>query len=111
MSEFTFPDLKGIRADYDRDGFVIVRDVLPADLLREVDRHIDWLHGSDPNESNAWRRGGSIQYIPATTRVTREWPCLFLFRGDPVEGINTYRKFPAYEAGKHMAFRGCEAWT
>ena len=48
----------------------------------------------NPNESNAWRRGGSIQYMPATTKVTREWPCLFLFRGSPVEGINTYRKFP-----------------
>ena len=49
MSEFTFPDLKGIREDYDRDGFVIVRDVIPADLLREVDRHIDWLMARHPD--------------------------------------------------------------
>lgn len=260
MPDYSYPDLKGIGKDYERDGFAIVRNVLPADLVREVDRHIDWLmerhpelppeslghwliaddpfwvrflsdrhlmdvaealvgpnvaffaadyickpprrgkgvlwhqdghywplepmdvitiwfaitaslpsngcvrvipgshrsglhnhsperkdnyilnqadpdafdenqavdlvlspgdvsvhhplllHGSNPNESNAWRRGGSIQYMPATTKVTREWPCLFLFRGTPVEGINTYRRFPAYEAGTHMAFSGCEAW-
>ena len=260
MAEFTYPKLQGIGEDYERDGFVIVRNVLPVGLIREADRHIDWLmerhpdlppeslghwliagdpfwvrflsdrhlldvaealvgpnvaffaadyickpprrgkgvhwhqdghywplepmevitvwfaitaslpsngcvrvipgshksglhshapesidnyilnqadpdafdesqavdlvlspgdvsvhhplllHGSNPNESNAWRRGGSIQYMPATTKVTREWPCLFLFRGSPVEGINTYRKFPAYEAGKHMTFLGCETW-
>jgi ectoine hydroxylase-related dioxygenase (phytanoyl-CoA dioxygenase family) len=54
------------------------------------------LHGSKPNTSTRWRRGGSIQYIPATTRITRDWPCVFLFRGAPVEGINTYRPFPKY---------------
>lgn len=260
MSDYTFPKLKGIGKDYDRNGFVIVRNVLPVDLIREVDRHIDWLmerhpelppeslghwliaddpfwvrflsdrhlldvaealvgpdiaffaadyickpprtgkgvlwhqdghywplepmdvitvwfavtpskpangcvrvipcshkhglhkhsperkeryilnqadpgaydvsqavdlelapgdisvhhplllHGSNPNTSGLWRRGGSIQYMPATTRVTREWPCLFLFRGKPADGINTYREFPAYKAGKHMAYSGCEAW-
>ena len=57
------------------------------------------LHGSDPNESDSWRRGGSIQYMPASTKVTREWPCLFLFRGTPAEGVNAYRKFPKYETG------------
>lgn len=261
MSDFTFPDLTGIGKDYDRDGFVIVRDVLQAGLIREVERHIDWLmdrhpdlppeslghwliaddpfwvrflsdrrlldvaealvgpdvgffaadyickpprtgksvlwhqdghywplepmevitvwfaitpslpsngcvrvipgshrsglhrhspdrrddyilnqadpdafdeneavdlvlspgdvsvhhplllHGSDPNRSDAWRRGGSIQYMPASTRVTRDWPCLFLFRGRPVEGVNTYRPFPVYRNGVHMPFRDYEAWT
>ena len=261
MSDFTFPDLTGIGKAYDRDGFVIVRDVLQAGLIREVERHIDWLmdrhpdlppeslghwliaddpfwvrflsdrrlldvaealvgpdvgffaadyickpprtgkgvlwhqdghywplepmevitvwfaitpslpsngcvrvipgshrsglhrhsadrrddyilnqadpdafdeneavdlvlspgdvsvhhplllHGSDPNRSDAWRRGGSIQYMPASTRVTRDWPCLFLFRGRPVEGVNTYRPFPVYRNGVHMPFRDCEAWT
>ena len=69
------------------------------------------LHGSNPNESNEWRRGGSIQYMPATTKVTRDWPCLFLFRGTPVEGVNDYRTFPAYQDGEHMSFTGCEAWS
>ncbi len=261
MSDYAYSDLNGIGKDYERDGFAIVRNVLPADLIREVDLHIDWLmdrhpdlppeslghwliagdpfwvrflsdrhllnlaealvgpdvaffaadyickppqrgkgvqwhqdghywpldpmevitvwfaitasmpcngcvrvipgshksglhhhsperkehfilnaadpeafdenqavdlvlspgdvsvhhplllHGSNPNESTAWRRGGSIQYMPATTKVTREWPCLFLFRGSPVNGVNTYRNFPRYRAGEHMPFSGCEAWA
>jgi phytanoyl-CoA hydroxylase len=69
------------------------------------------LHGSEPNRSNRWRRGGSIQYMPATTLVTkRDWPCLFLFRGEPVDGINQYRSNPSFRADPHMAFRSCEAW-
>jgi len=260
LNEYTFPDLQGISTDYDRDGFVIVRNVLEAGLVLELDRHIDWLmdrhpelqpeglghwliaddpfwvrflsdphlldvaealvgshvaffaadyickqpekgkgvqwhqdghywplepmdvitiwfavtqsvrangcvrmipgshrlglqkhsskrdenhilnqvdpavldeskaidielepgdisvhhplllHGSKPNTSTRWRRGGSIQYIPATTRITRDWPCVYLFRGTPVEGINTYRPFPRYVEGEHMAFEGCGAW-
>ena len=43
MSEFFFPALQGISDAYDRDGYAIVRQVLDAALLRELDRHIDWL--------------------------------------------------------------------
>ena len=261
VAEFTFPDLQGIQEPYDRDGYVIVRKVLDADLVGEIDRHVDWmlarhpelrpeaipttliakdpfwvrflsdphlldvaeslvgpdialfaadyickppgigralhwhqdahywplepmdvitvwfavtksvrangcvrfipgshqlglqahsserdedillnpvdptvvdeglavdielepgdisvhhpliLHGSEPNRSDSWRRGGSIQYMPATTRVTVEWQSLFLFRGDPVEGVNDYLPSPRYIEGEHMAFRGCEART
>jgi ectoine hydroxylase-related dioxygenase (phytanoyl-CoA dioxygenase family) len=68
------------------------------------------LHGSQPNTSKRWRRGGSIQYIPATTRITKEWPCAFMFRGDAIEGINTYQPIPKYIKGEHMAFEGSEAW-
>lgn len=49
MSDFTFPDLTGIGKDYDRDGFVIVRDVLQSGLIREVERHIDWLMDRHPD--------------------------------------------------------------
>ncbi len=69
------------------------------------------LHGSQPNTSKYWRRGGSIQYIPTTTRITRDWPCAFIFRGDAIEGINTYQPFPKYIKGEHMAFEGREAWS
>ena len=54
MAEFTYPQLQDIGEDYERDGFVIVRNVLPAGLIREVDRHIDWLmerHPELPPES------------------------------------------------------------
>ena len=36
MAEFTYPDLRGIEAGYDPDGYVIVRGVLEADLVREL---------------------------------------------------------------------------
>ena len=68
------------------------------------------LHGSEPNRSETWRRGGSIQYMPTTTRVTVAWQSLFLFRGDPVEGVNDYLPLPSYIEGEHMPFRGCESW-
>ncbi len=54
MADYLYPVLKGIGTAYDRDGFVIVRNVLPTDLIREVDRHIDWLierHPELPPES------------------------------------------------------------
>lgn len=70
------------------------------------------IHGSEPNTSDRWRRGGSIQYMPATTLVNSDdWPCLFLFRGKAVYGINQYRPCPRFSAGRHMAFRGCETWS
>jgi hypothetical protein len=43
MSAFVFPDLAGIAEEYERDGFVIVRKLLDADLLRELNQHVDWL--------------------------------------------------------------------
>jgi len=70
------------------------------------------LHGSEPNKSDRWRRGGSIQYMPATTEIGEpDWPSAFLLRGTPVEGINTYRSVPKYVEGEHMPFRGCEDWA
>ena len=70
------------------------------------------LHGSDPNTSGEWRRGGSIQYMPPTTRIADDsWPCAFLFRGEPVAGVNRYQPRPRYIAGRHLPFRGCEQWA
>ena len=52
------------------------------------------------------------KYMPPTTHVTDEsWPCLFLFRGEPVEGINHYQDLPKSLAGEHIPFRGCEEWA
>ncbi len=69
------------------------------------------LHGSDANTSAEWRRGGSIQYMPPSTRITSPgWSSAFLFRGKPVEGVNNYQPLPRYVAGEHMPFRGWEEW-
>lgn len=72
--------------------------------------HPNIIHGSNANTSSLWRRGGTYQYIPTTTRILREeWPA-FLFRGQAAAGINSYRAFPKYSADRHFPFRGCEAW-
>jgi len=69
------------------------------------------LHGSKANTSSQWRRGGSIQYMPVTTRITADsWPCAFLLQGDDAAGVNDYRPIPKYVAGQHMSFKGYEAW-
>ena len=74
--------------------------------------HPHLIHGSNRNTSDQWRRGGSIQYMPATTRITQQdWPCPFHFRGETVPGINDYKPFPKYIEGEHMPFRGCEEWA
>jgi len=73
--------------------------------------HPHTIHGSDANISDRWRRGGSIQYMPATTRVTKPWPCTFLFRGAAVKGVNNdYKPMPKYVDGEHMPFEGCYSW-
>lgn len=73
--------------------------------------HPNIIHGSNPNDSEKWRRALTIRYIPTTTRVTDEtWPCVFLLRGQAVAGINYYRPYPKYEVGRHMPFKGCENW-
>jgi hypothetical protein len=74
--------------------------------------HPNTLHGSEPNTSDVWRRGGSMQYMPATTRIAEDnWPSAFFFRGTPVEGINDYLPIPKYIEGEHMPFAGCEEWA
>jgi ectoine hydroxylase-related dioxygenase (phytanoyl-CoA dioxygenase family) len=84
-------------------------------ILRPGDisiHHPYTLHGSEPNTSEVWRNGGSIQYMPATTRIMDDaWPSLFFFRGTPVEGVNAYLEKPDYVEGEHMAFAGCENWN
>ena len=73
--------------------------------------HPHTVHASDANSGDRWRRGGSIQYMPTTTHITKPWPCTFLFRGEAADGVvNDYKRKPKYIAGDHMPFKGCEAW-
>ena len=48
-AEFTFPNVHGLRASYEEEGYAIVRRVLDADLLAEANRHIDWLIDKHPD--------------------------------------------------------------
>ena len=73
--------------------------------------HPNIVHGSEANNSDIWRRGLTIRYIPTTTEVTdKSWPCVMLLRGEDVKGINTYVPFPEYREGDHMPFEGSENW-
>ncbi len=38
-----------LRSQYERDGYVIVRNVVDAELVREVREHVDWLRAKNPN--------------------------------------------------------------
>ena len=71
------------------------------------------IHGSNANNSPLRRAGLTIRYIPTSTEIAggSEWPSAFLLRGAAVPGVNSYLPRPKYVAGKHMAFRGCEAWA
>lgn len=75
--------------------------------------HPNVIHGSGPNDSDQWRFGLTIRYIPTSTRITGSSlaGCPFLLRGNAVHGVNTYLERPRYRPGEHMAFRGCDAWA
>lgn len=76
--------------------------------------HPNVIHGSNANNSPKWRRGLTIRYIPATTRIVADeqpYPSAFLLRGQAVLGVNEYNPWPKYMEGKHMPFRGCEMWS
>lgn len=69
------------------------------------------IHGSNANESALWRKGLTIRYIPTTTKITNpDHQPPFMMRGDRSQSANEYLPTPTYVEGKHMAFRGCEAW-
>ena len=74
--------------------------------------HPNVVHGSNRNVSGKRRCGLTIRYIPSTTRIVtdKQWPSAFLLRGEAVEGVNDYLRWPEWKEGLHMPFRGCQAW-
>ncbi len=75
--------------------------------------HPNIIHGSKANHSPLRRCGLTIRYIPTSTKIISDnpWPSAFLLRGNEVPGVNKYQQRPKYVAGKHMPFRGSEAWS
>lgn len=76
--------------------------------------HPNIIHGSNANTSDRWRRGLTIRYIPATTRIVTEsdgpWPSAFLLRGNEVPGVNAYNPRPRYAPDTSMPFAGMKEW-
>ena len=76
--------------------------------------HPNVIHGSNANTSPRWRRGLTIRYIPASTRIVTDgpWISAWMLRGQPTPGLNTYRPFPLYRNdGSQMSFADADAWN
>ena len=133
-------DLKAVkeRSDVDNvlgsgidDGFVdenravdVVLD--PGDVSVH---HPNIIHASNANASNRWRRGLTIRYIPATTKIVNEspnpdidasgkltedglpFPSAFFLRGATPDRRNFYNPWPLYTAETSMRFADVEAWN
>jgi phytanoyl-CoA hydroxylase len=70
------------------------------------------IHGSNANESEDWRVGLTLRYIPTTTLVKKDNHQNVLLRGKADPSVdNAYADRPDYQMGEHMPFAGCEAWT
>jgi len=102
-------------------GTGIRPDELPLDSAVDVVlepgdvsvHHPNVIHGSEGNLSDRWRRGLTIRYIPATTKIITDgvWPSAFMLRGVPSPQVNRYQNRPDYREGVHMPFRGAEQWN
>jgi phytanoyl-CoA hydroxylase len=91
-----------------RAGEVAV-ELAPGDVSIH---HPHVLHHSKPNTSPKRRCGLDIGYMATPTRISNEGLYLdpILVRGSPVEGVNTYRKYPDWVPGQTIAFRGQDEW-
>lgn len=69
------------------------------------------IHGSNSNESDKWRIGLTLRYIPTTTLVEQEHHENILLRGNASPAIkNVYAKRPVFLDGGHMPFRRHEMY-
>lgn len=93
----------------DADAAVDI-ELAPGDI--EI-HHPNLIHGSHANTSPRWRRGLTIRYIPATTRILTDepFPSAFFLRGTPAEGVNVYQPWPTFDPERHMPFQDVEAWN
>ena len=75
--------------------------------------HPNIIHGSNANESDLWRKGLTMRYVPTTTRINGDPDEVesILMRGEAVAGINRYSPKPRYVAGEHMPFRDACEWN
>jgi len=75
--------------------------------------HPHLLHCSEGNTSAKRRCGLDTGYISTTTRIRSEGLYLdpLLVRGADINGLNSYRPFPAYEEGESISFAGQDEWN
>lgn len=102
-------DANAVQEWIDRAGIVPL-ELAPVDVSIH---HPHILHHSEPNASPRRRCGLDIGYIPTSTRVLNKGLYLnpILVRGNPVEGINSYRPYPPFDPAQSIAFHGHERWN
>lgn len=74
--------------------------------------HPNVIHGSHANTSPRWRRGLTVRYIPATTRILREppHPAAFILRGQGAANGNAWNPWPVFTPESSVPFSGQEKW-
>ncbi|GGS43610.1 phytanoyl-CoA dioxygenase family protein [Streptomyces violaceus] len=74
--------------------------------------HPRLLHCSEANTSAKRRCGLDIGYISTSTRIHSEGLYLdpLLVRGADANGLNSYRRFPAYQESETIPFAGQDEW-
>lgn len=98
----------GIHPSQIDDSHVVDLELAPGDVSLHNPRII---HCSEPNESEKWRIGLTLRYIPTSTRVLRGSDRAILVRGAPDSGNdNQYAARPSFDAEAHMPFQGKEDW-
>lgn len=75
--------------------------------------HPNIIHGSEPNTSPNRRCGLDMGFITPSTKICNQGLYLdpLLIKGEPVEGINSYRPYPEYSPGETVEFRASEEWN
>ena len=117
-------ELKGVEKR--EDVVNVLKSEMPAEFVDEsgaVDivlepgdislHHPRIVHGSNANESEMWRKGLTMRYVPTTTKINREPDEVesILLRGNAVEGINRYAAKPSYVEGSAMPFHDAREWN
>lgn len=74
--------------------------------------HPNIVHGSYANTSPRWRRGLTIRYMPATTRILREPPhhSAFILRGQGIANGNDWQPLPTFAPETSIPFADQAAW-
>lgn len=98
-----------VRAWAEERGIVDI-ELKPGDVSIH---HPHLLHCSEANTSPKRRCGLDIGYIATSTRIESEGLYLdpVLVRGEPVEGVNSYRPLPRYTPAETIPFAGHEEWN
>ncbi|MEV7189629.1 phytanoyl-CoA dioxygenase family protein [Kitasatospora sp. NPDC093102] len=93
-----------------RKAGVVDIELRPGDVSIH---HPHLLHCSEANTSPKRRCGLDIGYISTTTRIRSEGIYLdpLLVRGADTDGLNGYRRFPAYQENETIPFAGQDGWN